>query len=89
MTKELIETKYRYADVELASGAVVTAEEVAVSNGKVTRIVSASARINDKIITFSVFGEGENRLYNKQNVPENVDDKAIIKEFINLIENNL
>lgn len=89
MTKELIETKYRYANVELISGAVVTANEVTIAEGKISSIVSAVAKIGGKILTFSVFGEGENRLYNMQNVPEGVDGKAVIKEFINLVESNL
>ena len=89
MTKELIETKYRYADVELISGAVVTANEVTIVEGKISSIVSAVIKVDKKTLAFSVFGTGENRLYNMQNVPEGVDGKAEIKEFMNLVESNL
>lgn len=89
MTKELIETKYRYTDVELISGATVSANEVIIAEGKVSSVVSAVIKVDKKTLTFSVFGVDENRLYNMQNVPEGVDGKALIKEFINQIENNL
>lgn len=86
---EIIKTIYKFDNTQLASGAVVSAGEVEVTDGKVTSIVSGIAIKDDKRITFSMFGETAPRRYSVHSMPEGMDGIGIIKEFINYVESSL
>lgn len=94
MVGQLIKTIYKYDNVALASGAVVTAQEVHTVEGKVTQINSAYAKVDGKQFYFSinpllsVIPEENNReiTYNLNNVPQGIDGQAILTEFVNFVE---
>lgn len=93
MVGQLLKTIYKYDNVALASGAVVTAQEVYIVEGKVTQINSAYAKVDGKQFNFSVNpyygGMPEDKkeiTYNLNNVPQGIDGQAILTEFVNFVE---
>lgn len=90
MVGQLLKTIYKYDNVALASGAVVTAQEVHTVEGKITQINSAYAKVDGKQFNFSInpFYGIENReiTYNLNNVPQGIDGQAILTEFVNFVE---
>ena len=91
MVGQLLKTIYKYDNVALASGAVVTAQEVHTVEGKVTQINSAYAKVDGKQFNFSINHGGmpeKNReiTYNLNNVPQGIDGQAILTEFVNFVE---
>lgn len=92
MVGQLIKQIYKYENVELASGAVVTANEVYIVEGKVNQINSGNVRVDSKNFNFSInpyYGGMEpnpNVTYNLNNVPQEVDGQAILKEFVDFVE---
>jgi hypothetical protein len=96
MVGQLIETIYKYENVELASGAVVTAQEVHIVEGKVTQINSGYAKVDGKQFNFSINpyygGMPEDKkeiTYNLHNVPQGIDGQTILKEFVNFVESDI
>jgi hypothetical protein len=96
MVGQLLKTIYKYDSVKLASGAVVTANEVYIVEGKVTQINSGYAKVDGKQFNFSInpyYGgmPEENReiTYNLNNVPQGIDGQAILTEFVRYVENDI
>lgn len=92
MVGQLVKTIYKYENVGLDSGAVVTANEVYVVGGKVNQINSGNVRIDSKNFNFSInpyYGDIEpttSVTYNLNNVPQDIDGQAILKEFVDFVE---
>lgn len=91
MVGKLVKTIYKYEDVQLESGAVVTAMDVTVQDGKVVNVSNGVVRVEDKSFSFSIFNYGINGdiTYSLNNVPANVDGQRIVKEFILFVENDI
>lgn len=91
MVGKLVKTIYKYEDVQLESGAVVTAMDVTVQDGKVVNVSNGVVRVEDKSFSFSIFNYGINGdiTYSLNNVPANVDGQKIVKEFILFVENDI
>lgn len=93
MVGQLIKTIYKYDNVALASGAVVTAQEVHIVDSKIKHVNNGSVKVEDKKFSFSInpYHDGmpeENReiTYNLNNVPQGIDGQAILTEFVNFVE---
>lgn len=93
MKGQLIKQIYKYENVELSSGVVVTAQEVHIVEGKVMNINSGFAKVDGKQFNFSInpyYGgmpEGNREItYNLNNVPQGIDGQAILEEFVNFVE---
>lgn len=87
---------YKYQGLELASGAKVNANEVAVENGKVVMIggdanVVVKVGEENRSFNFSIYNYGVNgeKTYNLNSVPEGVDGQAIVKEFVDFVESDI
>jgi hypothetical protein len=91
MVGVLINRNYKYTDVELVSGAKVTANMVTVENGKVVRVENGNVTIDNKTFNFSIYNYGMNGdiTYNLNNVPANVDGQALVKEFVDFVEKDV
>lgn len=91
MVGVLINRNYKYTDVELVSGAKVTANMVTVENGKVVRVENGNVTIDNKTFNFSIYNYGMNGdiTYNLNNVPASVDGQKIVKEFVDFVENDI
>ncbi len=91
MVGELINRNYKYTDVELVSGAKVTANMVTVENDKVVRIENGNVTIDNKTFNFSIYNYGANGeiTYNLNNVPASVNGQAIVKEFVDFVESDI
>lgn len=91
----LIDENYKYENVVLDSGAKVNAPRVTIQNGKVIRVENGNVTIKDGEVTknfnFSIYNYGVNgeKTYNLNNVPEGVDGQAIVKEFVEFVENDI
>lgn len=87
MKVELISKSYRCEDVEL-SNAVVSADLVAVQDGKIVNIDNGSVavKVGDETRYFSFVVYNQGKAYNLNNAPTDVDGKAIILEFIAKVE---
>ena len=87
----LVKTIYKYEDVELVSGAKVTAYEVTIQDNKVANIQNGNVTIDNKNFNFSIYNYGINgdKTYNLNNVPANVDGQAIVREFVTYVENDI
>lgn len=93
MVGQLVKTVYKYADVELVSGAVVNAPEVHIIEGKVKQINSCIVKVGDKQFSCSINPQymmtsvtTDTLTYNMNGVPEDVDAQAILKEFVDFVE---
>lgn len=95
MVGQLIKTIYKYENVELSSGAKVTADEVTTQDGKVVTIPNGNVnvKVNDteRTFNFSIYNYGVNgeKTYNLNSVPEGVDGQAIVKEFVEFVEDDI
>ncbi len=91
MVGKLVKTIYKYEDVQLESGAVVTAMDVTVQDGKVVNVSNGVVRVEDKSFSFSIFNYGINGdiTYSLNNVPADVDGQKIVKEFVQFVENDI
>lgn len=91
MVGVLINRNYKYIDVELVSGAKVTANMVTVENGKVVRVENGNVTIDNKTFNFSIYNYGMNGdiTYNLNNVPASVNGQAIVKEFVDFVEKDV
>jgi len=91
MVGKLVKTIYKYEDVQLESGAVVTAMDVTVQDGKVVNVSNGEVRVEDKFFGFSIFNYGINGdiTYSLNNVPADVDGQKIVKEFIQFVESDI
>lgn len=92
----LINSNYKYDNVVLEeSGAKVSANQVTIQKGKVVRIENGNVTVKDGEVTknfnFSIYNYGVNgeKTYNLNNVPEGVDGQAIVKEFVEFVENDI
>lgn len=87
MVGQLIQRTYKYTEVVLGSGVEVSTPMVVIEDNKVTRVENANAKLADtQNFSFSVYNYGSNTTYNSSGVPEDVDARAIIKEFIAFVE---
>ena len=84
----LINSNYKYDNVVLESGAKVSASEVTIKDKKVDRISSGNVTVTEGSFSFSIYNYGPDgkKTYNLNNVPENVDGQAIVKEFVEFVE---
>lgn len=95
MVGQLIKTIYKYENVELSSGAKVTANEVTIQDGKVVTIPNGNVTVKvsevDRSFNFSIYNYGVNgeKTYNLNSVPEGVDGQAIVKAFVEFVENDI
>lgn len=82
---------YRYDNVELKSGAIVSAYDVTVQDGKVTSVSNGNATVDDKNFNFSIYSYGINgeKTYNLNNVPADIDGQQIVNEFVEFVENDI
>lgn len=82
---------YKYDNVELKSGAIVSAYDVTVQDGKVTSVSNGNATVDDKIFNFSIYSYGINgeKTYNLNNVPADIDGQQIVNEFVEFVENDI
>ena len=87
MVGQLIQRSYKYTEAVLGSGVVVTTPKVVVEDNKVVIVENANVALSDtQNFSFSVHNYGSNTTYNSSGVPEDVDARAIIKEFIAFVE---
>ena len=87
MVGQLIQRSYKYTGAVLGSGVVVTTPKVIVEDNKVVIVENANVAVSDtQNFSFSVNNYGSNTTYNSSGVPEDVDARAIIKEFIAFVE---
>ena len=85
----LINKNYKYENVELESGAKVSAYQVTIEKGEVVRIENANVEVKEKgNFNFSIYNYGVNgqKTYNLNGVPESVDGQSIVKEFVDFVE---
>ena len=82
---------YKYENAALASGAKVSATEVTIQDGKVASVNNGNVSVDGKNFSFSIYNYGIDgkKTYNLNNVPENVDGQAIVKEFVEFVENDI
>ena len=86
-----VNRNYKYEGVVLESGAMVTAPMVTVEAGKVARIESAGVMIDSVSFGFKILNnrvDGK-KTYSTNDVPEGVDAQAIVKEFVEFVENDI
>ncbi|MBQ5783943.1 MAG: hypothetical protein IIW11_03025 [Bacteroidales bacterium] len=91
MVGKLVKTIYKYEDVQLESGAVVTAMDVTVQDSKVVNVGNGVVRVEDKSFSFSIFNYGINGdiTYSLNNMPADVDGQKIVKEFVLFVESDI
>ena len=82
---------YKYENAVLESGAKVTVNEVTIQDGKVANVNNGNVTVEGKTFGFSIYNYGVNgeKTYNLNNVPANVDGQAIVKEFVEFVENDI
>lgn len=87
----LINKAYKYENVVLESGAKVNAHEVVVKDDKVARINNGDVFVNESTFSFSIYDYGVNgsKIYNLNNVPEDVNGQEIVKEFVEFVESDV
>lgn len=85
MVGQLIKQIYKYENVELSSGAVVTAQEVTIKEGKVNQF-NAQVRVGSQMFDMSLYPSGNDVTYNLNRVPQGVDGQAILTEFVEFVE---
>lgn len=88
MIGKLIKQIYRYENVELASGAVVTAQEVVIKDGKVNQF-NAQVKVGVQMFDMSLYPAGNDVTYNLNRVPQGVDGQAILTEFVEFVESDI
>lgn len=92
----LIDKNYKYENVVLDSGAKVNTPRVTIQEGKVVRVENGFVEIQvdsktTRSFNFSINNYGINgeKTYNTSNVPEGVSAEAIVKEFVDFVENDV
>lgn len=85
MKGQLVKKIYKYDSVELTSGAVVTAQEVTIKEGKVNQF-NAQVRVGNQMFDMSLYPSGSDVTYNLNRVPQGVDGQAILTEFVEFVE---
>ena len=87
----LISKNYKYKDAKLPSGAVASATQVTFQSDEVSRVENGSITIDDVVFSFSVYSHGiaNKRSFSLGSVPEHIDGQAIVKEFIEFVENEI
>jgi len=91
----LINSNYKYENVVLEGGEKVSANQVTVEKDKVARVEGGNVTIKDGDNTlsfsFSIYNYGVDgrKTYNLSGVPEGVDGQAIVKEFVEFVENDI
>ena len=85
MVGQLVKKIYKYDSVELTSGAVVTAQEVTIKEGKVNQF-NAQVRVGSQMFDMSLYPSGNDVTYNLNRVPQGVDGQAILTEFVEFVE---
>lgn len=85
MVGQLIKQIYKYDNVELTSGAVVTAQEVTVKEGKVNQF-NAQVRVGSQMFDMSLYPSGNDVTYNLNRVPQGINGQAILTEFVEFVE---
>ena len=87
----LISENYKYENAVLNSGAKVSANQVTIQNKKVTRVENGQVQVAEGNFNFSIYNYGVDgkKTYNLNNVPENVDGQAIVKEFVEFVEEDV
>lgn len=92
MVGVLVSANYKYTDVELASGAKVTAIGVTIKNGKVARIDNGYVIVgedeNRKEFSFSAYSDGNpaELSYSTNSVPGTINGQDIAEEFVAFVE---
>lgn len=92
MVGVLVSANYKYTDVQLASGAKVTATDVTIKDGKVTRIENAKVIIgedeNQQEFSFNVYSGGRTGIlvYSTSNVPSGINGQNVAEEFVAYVE---
>lgn len=100
MVGVLVSANYKYTDVELASGAKVTATGVTIKDGKVIRVDNGNVTIGESndnnvfgepnnVFHFSVYSNGDKLIYSTNNVPADINGQNIAEEFIAFVEADL
>lgn len=87
----LVKEIYKYENAVLESGAKVTVTEVTIQDGKVASVSNGNVNVDGKNFNFSIYNYGINgeKTYNLNNVPADIDGQAIVKEFIQFVENDI
>lgn len=91
----LINSNYKYENVVLEGGEKVTANQVTVEKDKVARVEGGNVAIKDGdnslSFSFSIYNYGVDgrKTYNLSGVLEGVDGQAIVKEFVEFVENDI
>lgn len=81
---------YKCDECTLDSGFKVTAQEVTIESGKVTNISNAIVtKEGTDSWNFSVNNYSGTIKCNMNNVPFEVDDRAVVLEFIAFVENDI
>lgn len=100
MVGVLVSANYKYTDVQLASGAKVTATGVTIKDGKVIRVDNGNVTFGedkgenvfgeqDNVFHFSVHNNGGKLVYNTDNVPADINGQNIAEEFVSYVEQDL
>ena len=87
----LINENYKYEDIVLDSGAKVSANQVTIQSKKVARVENGQVQVKEGNFNFSIYNYGVDgkKTYNLNNVPENVDGQAIVREFVDFVEEDV
>ena len=87
----LINENYKYENVVLEGGEKVSANQVTIQDKKVARIENGQVQVAEGNFNFSIYNYGVDgkKTYNLNNVPENVDGQAIVKEFVDFVEEDV
>lgn len=93
MVGVLVSANYKYTDVQLASGAKVTATGVTIKDGKVIRVDNGNVTFGESNdnneFHFSVYSSGGKLIYSTDNVPADINGQDIAEEFVAFVETDL
>lgn len=100
MVGVLVSANYKYTDVQLVSGAKVTATGVTIKDGKVIRVDNGNVTIGEvepndgfdmdqNTFSFSVYSNGDKFSYSTNNVPADYNGQDIAAEFVAFVETDL
>lgn len=100
MVGVIVSANYKYTDVQLASGAKVTATGVTIKDGKVIRVDNGNVTIGEveknegfgiygNTFNFSVYSNGDKLIYSTNNVPADINGQNIAEEFVAFVEADL
>ena len=93
MVGVLVSANYKYTDVQLASGAKVTATGVTIKDGKVIRVDNGNVTFGESNdnneFHFSVYSSGGKLIYSTDNVPADINGQDIAEEFVAFVKTDL